>query len=118
MPLVVEELRADERVVIAGSCVYVHGPVPASPRWDPPLHDEEGREEEQRPEEDMRPVLCPGPWKWSLSPTHSVTVMLQQGGDVRLARTTLGTLAETELEEIEELMQVLGEGAVDPNASW
>ena len=109
-----------ERVIVAGGSVHLRGPVPLPLKWDPPPPGEAEfvGESQQLQELSMPPVLCPGPWKWVLSPARSVTVMLQQGGDVKFLKTTLGTLTEQELQEIDELMSVLGDGAVDPNASW
>ncbi len=118
-PLVVEDVCAnDETVIIRGSKVYVHGPLPAHAKWDAVSKDEKGPEEEGVPDVTVKPVLCPGPWKWVLSLAHYVTVMLQSGGDVKFVKTSMNTLTEAELEEINGLMAVLGEGAIDPNASW
>lgn len=114
-PLVSEDLAPGERVVVPGSAVYIHGPLPQPPRWDVSAREDsasdagdsevgakradaaaggamanrsagDNKEEAQQP----RPLLCPGPWAWMLAPGRRLPLLLAPDGEISMAGAMAG----------------------------
>jgi hypothetical protein len=129
-----EDLAPGESVLVPGSAVYIHGPVPQPRRWDPvPSSDSScvGNEAaangefsegaDPTPAESVTaapPHLCAGPWVWALSATHKVQVLLTPDGSIQLGETNLEMMTAEEVEIVRDVMSNVGDAAVQPDASW
>jgi len=125
-PLLAEEMTAEDRIVVAGSVVYIHGPVSQTARWEPMVCSESHRSNDQMEEEPeadsvwgaSEPSLCAGPWTWSLSPSLQVVLVLAPDGSVRLSNSTLASMTVEQLQVAQRIVASCGTSVIGPGAAW